>query len=211
MGKKLPLSCPHCFSQRIVRNGHPHGDKLQFFCHSCGKYFSKDVAKGYPHTNIPFPIIAYLLYFRKKIPAFSNMRVFRRFASIWLNCLGVRKGEVSRQIIHHWIKNFEPGLEDIISFCEACDFVHDVLYENLKGVPKGIVEAKTYPYKVVLHFLEHFLGRRFCVKLARQDPVFFKELTDIIIKQQLYCYQLVVEDERVGQPTCGLFFMGVVQ
>lgn len=209
MGKKLALKCPYCSSYNIVRNGHPHGDKLQFFCHSCSKYFSEDSAKRYPHTNIPYPIIAYLLYFRRKVPAFSNMRLFRRFVSQWLNCLGVKKGEVSRQIIHHWIKNFEPGLEEIIRFKESRDFVHVILSENLRGVPKEVVRAKSHPYKVALRFLEHSLGLRFCVDLARRDPFFFNELVDVVSKQQLYCHRLAGEFE---QPSVdGLFFKGVVQ
>jgi hypothetical protein len=211
MGKKLALSCPHCSGHKIVRNGHPHRDKLQFFCHSCSRYFSEDAAKGYPHTNIPYPIISYLLYFRKKVPAFSNMRLFRRFVSQWLNCLGVKKGEVSRQIIHHWIKNFEPDLEDIISFDEARDFVHGILSDSLRGVPEDVIRAKSHPYKLALSFLEHFLGRGFCVDLVRSDPVFFNELVDIVSKQELYCHRLVVESERFGRPIRDLFFTGVVQ
>jgi len=211
MGKKLVLLCPRCNSEKIVSNGHHHQGKIQFFCKSCNKYFYEDPAKGYPPTNIPYPIIAYLLYFRKKIPAFSNMRLFRKFVSQWLNCLGVKKGDVSRQIIHHWIKNFEPGLEDVISFGEARGFVHGILSENLRSVPGEVIRAKSHPYKVALRFLEHSLGRGFCVELARHDPVFFKELTDIVSKQQLYCYRLVVENERFGRPVGGLFFTGVVQ
>jgi len=212
MGKKLALSCPHCSSDKIVRNGHPHGDKLQFFCHSCSRYFSADAAKGYPHTNIPYPIIAYFLYFRKKVPVFSSMRAFRKFVSQWLNCLGVRKEEVSRQIIHHWIKNFEPGLEDIISFSEARDYVHGILSENLRSVPEEVIKARTHPYKVALRFLEHSLGRGFCVDLARRDPFFFNELTNIVSKQQLYCYRtLVGDDQQLVRPASSLFFKGVVQ
>jgi hypothetical protein len=135
------------------------------------------------------------------------MRLFRRFVSQWLNCLGVKKGEVSRQIIHHWIKNFEPGLEEIISFKESRDFVHGILSENLRDVPEEVVRAKSHPYKAALRFLEYSLGLRFCVELSRSDPVFFNELVDIVSKQQLYCHRLVVES---GQPTAGLFFRGVV-
>jgi hypothetical protein len=209
MGKKqvLALACPHCSSYDIVRNGHPHSKQLEFFCKSCNKYFYENTIKGYPSTSTPFPIVAYLLYFRKRVPAFSNMRLFRRFVSQWLNCLGVKKGDVSRQIIHHWIKNFEPGLEDIISFKESRDFVHGVLSENLRDVPEEVVRAKSHPYKVALGFLEHSLGLRFCVELARRDPVFFNELVDIVSKQRLYCHRFVVES---GQSAAGLFFRGVV-
>lgn len=210
MGKKqvLTLECPHCSSNKVIRNGHPHKDKLQYFCQSCGKYFSDDTAKGYPPTNIPFPVIAYLLYFRKKVPAFSNTRVYRNFVNQWLRCLGIKKGEISRQIIHHWIKNYEPLLERVISFEEACDYCHKILQEKLKGVSKEFVKEKTPPYKETLFFLEQYFGRIFLAKLARSDPVFFRELTDIVSKCQVYCRESVEEDQRVGRR---LFFKGVIQ
>lgn len=208
MGKKLPILCPHCSSQRIVRNGHPHRDKLQFFCHSCNKYFSDDAIKGYPPTNIPFPIIAYLLYFRKKVSLFSNMREFRKFANQWLECLGIKKGGISRQIIHHWIKNYEHLLDKVISFEDACDYCHKILQQNLKGVSKDIVKDKTRPYKEALRLLEQYLGRDFCVNLARSDPVFFNELTDIVSKYPIYCREPVQDEQQLGRR---LFFKGVVQ
>jgi hypothetical protein len=210
MGKKqvLSLVCPHCTSSKIVRNGHPHNDKLQYFCHTCGKYFSDDSLKGYPPTNIPFPIIAYLLYFRKKIPAFSDMRDYRSFVNQWLRCLGIENGEISRQIIHHWIKNYEPLLDKVISFEEASGYCHKILRENLKVVPKDVIKAKTHPYKKAIYSLEQFLGRDFCVDLARSDPVFFHELTSIVSKYPVYC-KAPVEDER--RQSRLLFFKGVIQ
>jgi hypothetical protein len=207
MGKKLALLCPRCSSQDIVQNGHHHQRKAQFHCKTCHKYFYEDPAKGYPPTNIPFPVVAYLLHFRKKIPAFSNMRKFRRFVSQWLECLRIKKGEVSRQIIHHWIKQYEPYLENIINFQEAQDYVHNLLSENLKDVPKEEIKARTHPYRQTLKKLEESLGRRFCIELSRRDPVFFNELVDIVSKQQLYCHRL---DREFEQPTAGLFFRGVV-
>ena len=208
MGKKLVLLCPRCNSEKIVSNGHHHQGKIQFFCKSCNKYFYEDPAKGYPPTNIPYPIIAYLLYFRKKIPAFSNMRLFRKFVSQWLNCLGVKKGEVSRQIIHHWIKNYEPLLDRVISFEEARDYCHQILQENLKVIPKDVIKAKTHPYKKAIYSLEQFLGRDFCVSLARSDPVFFHELANIVSKYPVFCKALVDDKQRLGHH---LFFRGVIQ
>lgn len=210
MGKKqvVTLVCPYCSSNKIIRNGHPHKDKLQFFCHACGKYFSDDAAKGYPPTNIPYPVIAYLLYFRKKIPAFFNMREFRNFVNQWLRCLGIKKGEISRQIIHHWIRNYEPLLDRVISFEEACDYCHKILQEKLKGISKDIIKAKTHPYKKAIYSLEQFLGRDFCVSLARSDPVFFHELASIVSKYPVYCREPIVEKQQPGHH---LFFKGVVQ
>lgn len=212
MGKKqvLPLVCPNCSSNKIVRNGHHYGGKLHFLCNSCNKHFTEDVAKGYPVSKIPFPTVAYLLYFRKKIPEFSNMKAFRKFASQWLICLGIKKHEVSRQTVHYWLKVYEKDLEQIISFQEACVFVHGILSENLRDVPEEIIKKKIHPYKEALLFLEQSLGRRFCVDLSHRDPLFFKELTDIISKQEVYCHRLLVEDaQQLGQPTRGLFFAGV--
>ena len=107
MGAKLNLVCPHCNSSNIVRNGHPHGKKLEFFCKSCNRYFTEDSIKGYPPSNIPFPVIAYFLYLYKKVPDFSNMRKFRKFVNYWLSYLKISDKEVSRQTIHHWLNNYE--------------------------------------------------------------------------------------------------------
>ncbi|MCK5260778.1 MAG: TFIIB-type zinc ribbon-containing protein [Thermoplasmatales archaeon] len=204
MGKKLALSCPHCLSHRVVRNGHPHGDKLQFFCHSCDKYFSEDAAKGYPPTNIPYPVIAYLLYFRKRVPEFSNMREFRRFVSQWLNCLGIKKGEVSRQIIHHWIKNYEPDLERIISFEEARDYCRRILSRIVKDIPETVKKDKTIPHTHVLKIIEDIFGRDYSQDLIRRDRVFFDELCELVSKYNVYCYKSV--DERLGRLAKRPFF-----
>jgi len=210
MGKKLTISCLRCTSQKVVLNGHYHKGMPQFFCTNCHKYFYENSAKGYPPTAVPFPIIAYFLYFRKRIPAFSNMREFRRFVSQWLKCLGIRDTDIDRHTIRHWIKNYERDLEKIISFQEARDYVHNILSEKLKKVPKEIIKEKTHPYKQTLHFLEQTLGRRFCVELARNDPDFFSELTDIASKYKVYCIR-VSEEEQFGRPARGVFFSGVVQ
>lgn len=207
MGKSA-ISCPYCYSQQIVRNGHPHSKKLEFFCKNCHKYSYEDTAKNYPPTNVPFPVIAYCLYFRKKIPAFSNMREYRTFVNQWLRCLGIKKEEISRQIIHHWIKNYEPLLDRVISFEEARDYCHQILQENLKGISKDVIKAKTHPYKKAIFSLEQFLGRDFCVSLARSDPVFFHELTSIVSKYPVYCKASVEDEQRLGRH---LFLKGVIQ
>jgi len=206
MGKSLSVQCPHCSSVKVVRNGHPHNAQLEFFCKSCHKYFYENTIKGYPPTAIPYPVIAYLLYFHKRVPELSKMREFRKFASQWLNCLGIKKGEVSRQIIHHWIKKYEPGFEDIISFRESCNFSHRILSEKLKPIPKETLRAKTIPHTQVLCILEENLGHNFCVNLARSDRIFFNELCDLVSKYQLY-QQQTVKDEHYGRPPWRPIFM----
>jgi len=207
MGKPT-ISCPYCSSYQVVRNGHPHSKKLEFFCKSCHKYSYEDTAKGYPPTNVPFPVIAYLLYFRKKIPAFSNMREYRNFVNQWLRCLGIKKGEISRQIIHHWIKNYEPLLDEVINFEETRDYCHRILQEKLKKVSKEFVKEKTHPYKETLFFLEQYFGSNFLTKLARSDPIFFRELTSIASKYPIYCRESIESKQELRHR---LFFKGVVQ
>ena len=129
-GKKQVLACPHCASHKIVQNGRPHSDKLQFYCQSCKKYFSEDALKGYPPSNIPFPVIAYLLYFRQRIPEFSNMRKYRRFVNHWLKYLEITDKEVSRQAVHHWIKNYEPLLDKVITFGGARDYCKHLIVQK---------------------------------------------------------------------------------
>ncbi len=185
MGKKLALSCPHCSSHRIVRNGHPHGDKLQFFCYSCNRYFSEDAAKGYPPTNIPFPIIAYLLYFYKKVPAFSNMRKYRRFINHWLQYLNVSDQEVSRQTVHHWIKNYDKFLDKVITFPETSDFCKQRLPEALPPISKPI------PYKRALKVLERKFGKAYCVGLIKDDSEFFQELVEVVCKHGVFGWEFL--------------------
>ncbi len=206
MGKQVALSCPHCNSGKIKRNGHHYGGKLQYFCYTCGKYFSEDVAKGYPISKVPFPVIAYLLYFHKRVPEFSNMREFRKFASQWLNCLNIREEEIQRHTIRHWIKNYEPGLEKVISFEEARDFCHKILSEKLKPIPKETLRAKVIPHTKVLRVLEENLGHSFCVNLAHQDREFFDELCDLVSNYPIY-YQQIVKDEQHGRPSRRPLFM----
>jgi len=208
MGNTLKLRCPHCYSHNVVRNGHHHQGKIQFLCTKCHKYFYEDSAKGFPPTSIPFPVIAYLLYYRKNIPIFSKSRFFKPFVGQWIKILHIRDTDISWHTLNHWIKNYEAGLENVISFNEARDYVHDILSKDLKGVPKEIIRAKSHPYKLALRFLEHLFSRSFCVDLARRDPVFFNDLVDIVSKQELYCYRLA---EKLRKSIKNLFFKGVLQ
>ena len=194
MGLAHRIVCPHCNSDKVVQNGHPHRGKLQYFCHTCHKYFSEDIAKGYPPTNIPFPIIAYLLYFHKKVPEFSNMRKFRRFSSQWLECLGIRKEDVSRQILHHWIKHYEKDLEKIIGFNEARDYCKKILSQITRSIPEEVVRRKTISHGDALNILADTLGRQFCFDLIRKDEAFFAELLDITSKCGVYCWKLIEKE-----------------
>jgi hypothetical protein len=182
-GKKTVLTCPYCSSNKIVQNGHPHGDKLQFFCQSCKKYFSEDTLRGYPPSNIPFPVIAYLLYFRRRIPEFSDMRRYRRFVNHWLMYLGVFDKEISRQAVHHWIKNYEPLLDEVITFNEARDYCKDVVSKVAKPV-------RVISYSEALQVLTKKFGRDYCVDLLRSDEEFFKELVEVVSKHEVYGWEL---------------------
>ncbi len=187
MEKKQFLSCPYCNSEKIVKNGHHHKDKLQFFCTSCHKYFYEDPAKGYPPTSIPFPVIAYLLYFRQKNPEFSNMRKFRKFVNNWLQHLKVSDQDISRQTIHHWIKNYNKFLDQVISFSEARDFFRK-RSSDIYGI---ILPVKPGSYKRALKILTRKFGKDYCIDLIHQDPIFFQELVDIVSKNGVFCWDLL--------------------
>ena len=191
MGKALRVSCPHCTSQKVILNGHYHKGKPQFFCTRCRKYFYENPAKGYPPTNIPFPVIAYLLYFRKKIPEFSNMRTFRKFVSQWLKCLGLRDTDIQRHTINHWIKNYKKNLESIISFNESREYCKNILTKKIKDVPKEVLLRQSVPHTEVLRLLEETYGKSFCVDLSRRDKEFFTEFCGIISKFPVYCSKLL--------------------
>jgi len=185
MYEKLLHFCPHCHSKKVVKNGHHSGGKLQFLCNTCHKHFTEEVAKGYPPTKIPFPVIAYLLYFHRKVPEFSNMRKFRKFVNHWLKYMKVSGQEVSRQTIHHWINNYEKFLDRVISFSEASDFYKQRLSKVLPPVQKSI------PYGRTLKTLEQKFGKTYCVSLIRSDPVFFQELVDIVSRHGVFGWEFL--------------------
>ena len=170
--RRLPSICPYCKSKNIIQNGRPHLDKIQFFCKSCGKYFTEDTLRGYPPTNIPFPVIAYCLYFRRTIPSFQNMREYRSFVNDLLTQLQVTKGDVSRQTIHHWLKHFDPLLDEVITFAEARDYVHSCLKKTRPVSP--------IPYRRVLTLLERTLGRSRLLQWIHEENPYFRELAFII-------------------------------
>ena len=182
---KLLQSCPHCKSQKIVLNGHYHKKNPQFFCKNCYKYFYENSAKGYPPTKIPFPFIAYLLYFRRRVPEFSNMRKFRKFVNHWLQYLKISEEEISRHTINHWIKNYESFLDKVINFSEARDFCKQRLSEVLPPV------RKTIPYGRTLKILERKFGKTYCVNLIRDDPEFFQELVNIVSKHGVFDWEFL--------------------
>lgn len=182
---KLLHFCPNCHSNKIVHNGRHHQGKIQFLCTTCRKYFYKDPAKGYPPTSIPFPVISYLLYFRRKVPEFSNMRKFRKFANHWLKYLKISDQEISRQTAHHWINNYEKFLDKIITFSEARDFVKQRLCKVLPPVRKPI------PYGRALKILESKFGKAYCVDLIRSDPEFFQELVDVVSRYGVFGWEFL--------------------
>ena len=187
---KPRLLCPYCQSKKVVKNGHPHNKKLEFSCKTCHKYFYEDTLKGYPPTSIPFPIIAYLLYFRQKIPEFSNMRKFRKFVNHWLQHLKVADQDVSRQTIHHWIKNFDYYLDKVITFEEARNYCQN----RLKQLAKVRPPLKPIPYHRALAVLEQKFGKATVIKLIKTDEVFFRELVEIISKHGVFGWEFLEAD-----------------
>jgi len=184
---KLLHFCPNCHSNKIVHNGRHHQDKIQFFCNSCGKYFYEDPAKGYPPTSIPFPVISYLLYFRRKVPEFSNMRKFRKFANHWLQHLRIDDQDVSRQTIHHWIQNFDSYLDKVITFDEARDFCQI----RIKKLSKVRPPEEVIPYRRTLRVLECKFGKTTLVHLIKEDEDFFRELVDIVSKHGVFGWEFL--------------------
>jgi len=183
---KLLLLCPNCKSKNIVRNGRHHQGKIQFFCTTCRKYFYEDVVRGYPPTTIPFPVISYLLYFRRKIPEFSNMRKFRKFADYWLKYLKITDQEFTRQTAHYWIRNYEKYLDVVISFSEAREYCKLRLKKALPPPAQ-----KPIPYGRSLKILERKFGKKFCVNLVRKNPVFFQELVEIVSKHGVFGWEFL--------------------
>jgi len=190
MGRELTIYCPHCNSDKLVRNGHPHGAKHEFFCKSCNRYFTEDSLKGYPPSNIPFPVIAYFLYFRRKVPGFSDMRKFRKFVNHWLFYLDVYDKEVSRQTAHHWISNYSHFLDRVITFQESRDFVKDLLVKKDKLKPAVVRVSYTESLKI----LEEKFGRAYVVDLIRSDPGFLKEFCNVISRHLVYSWE-----DKVGR------------
>ena len=187
MDKKSILFCPHCQSNKVIRNGHPHSKKLEFSCKTCHKYFYEDTLKGYPPTNIPFPVIAYFLYFRKKIPEFSNMRKFRRFVNHLLQHLKISDQGVSRQTIHHWIKEFDHLLDRVITFEESRDYCQN----RIKKLSKARPPQKTIPYRRALEVMVRKFGRNAVVKLIKKDEIFFKDLVDVISRHGVFSWEFL--------------------
>ncbi len=185
---KLLHFCPNCGSKKIVKNGHHHQNKIQFYCPSCKKYFYLDSVKGYPPTTIPFSVIAYLLYFRRKIPEFSNMRKYRKFVIFWLNQLRISSKGISRQTIHYWINNYDSYLDSIITFSESRDFVRQRVTKVFPPVRKPL------SYGSALKVLEKKFGKTYCVGLVRSDPVFFQELVDIVSQYGVFGWEFLKTD-----------------
>lgn len=185
MDVNLHNFCPHCRSNKFIKNGHPHNDKLQYFCKSCKRYFSEDSLKGYPPTNIPFPVIAYLLYFHLKVPEFSNMRKYRPFVNYWLKYLQFYDRDFSRQSIHHWIKNFNPLLDKVTTFNDARKFCQNRIKELSKVRPP----KKAITYHSALQFLTHKLGKNRIILLIRRDEIFFGEFVDIVSKHGVFGWE----------------------
>ncbi len=184
---KLLHFCPHCHSKKIVKNGHHYGGKLQFLCNSCHKHFTEEVAKGYPTTKIPFPVISYLLYFRRKLPEFSNMRKYRRFVNHWLRYLQVNNQDISRQTIHHWNNEFDHLLDRVITFEESRDYCKN----RIKQLAKARPPQQTIPYQRALEVMVRKFGRAAVVRLIKTDEIFFKELVNVISRHGVFNWEFL--------------------
>ena len=183
MGKTTKLICPHCTSDRIVQDRHPLKGKIQYYCKTCNRYFSQDTLKGFPPTNIPFPIIAYLLYYRRHTPDFSNMRRFRVFVNHWLKLLGISRVGVSRQTIHHWIDNFDRLLDDVITFNEAKEFI--------EGYTEKIpFYSVVFSYSEALGVLKKKFGYEYVVGLIRSDPLFLSDFCRSVGKFGVFSWDI---------------------
>lgn len=187
--KKSQLFCPNCTNTDIIQYRHPSIGKIQYYCKSCKKYFSEDALKGYPPSNISFPIITYLLYFRRKVLEFSNMRKYRKFVNYWLKYLKVCDQEVSRQTIHHWINNYDKFLDRVISFSDSRNFVRQQI-SKIHAVPV----RKPIPYGAALSILQKKFGKTYCVDLIRKDPVFFQDFVDIVSKHGVFGWEFLDSD-----------------
>ena len=117
------------------------------------------------------------------------MRKFRKFVNFWLNYLRVTDEEVSRQTVHHWIKNYEKYLDKVISFPKTRDFVRQQISE-VHPVPI----RKPLPYGRALKVLEKKFGKPYCVSLIRHDPIFFQELADIVSKHGMFDWEFLESD-----------------
>ena len=187
MDADLHNFCPHCGSNKLIKNGHPHGGKHEYICKSCKRYFTKDSLKSYPLTNIPFPVIAYLLYFRRKVPELSNMRKYRPFVNYWLKYLEFYDHDISRQSIHHWFNNFDSLLDKIITFNDARNFCQNRIKELSKVRPP----KKAIPYQSTLQILTHKLGKKRVILLIRQDETFFREFVEIVSKHGVFGWEFL--------------------
>jgi hypothetical protein len=114
------------------------------------------------------------------------MRRFRKFVNHWLKYLKISDEEVSRQTVHHWIKNYEKYLDKVITFSEARDYYQ----QKLKKVLPPPVH-KPLSYGRALKILEGKFGKRFCVNLVRSDPVFFQELVDIVSRHGVFGWEFL--------------------
>jgi len=192
MSKEMSPICPECGSQSVVKNGFPHGGKnwggkQQFKCKNCSKYFFDNSLKEYPKTNLPFPVMAQLLYYYKKSPTYhNNMRKFRKQVIVRLHCLGqIREDEkVPRQTIHYWIENYLDELEKIISFKDTCEYCAplDILYKI--GQSKKYTDSD-YPSKKHMDILRMFCklyGKNYCMKLLKKNPRFFDSYSEYPIE-----------------------------
>jgi hypothetical protein len=113
------------------------------------------------------------------------MRIFRKFTTQWLQCLHIKNTTITRQLLHHWIKNYENKLEEIISFEEAHHYWKNTLNTIIQQMPKKTLSQQTTSHTEVLQILEEIFGQKNCKNLLQSDQEFFSALCEIIRYQKL--------------------------
>ena len=116
------------------------------------------------------------------------MRKFRKFVNHWLKHLKISDQDVSRQTIHHWIKNYEKDFEKIIIFSESKNYCKRRLDRIAKTLP---TPRKAIPYSLALKILERKFGKPYLVNLIKTDEEFFKELIENVSKHDVFCWELL--------------------
>jgi hypothetical protein len=128
------------------------------------------------------------------------MRAFRKFVSQLLICLNIRKKEISRQTIHHWINEYDKNLETIISFPEASAYCHTI-FQNVEKHHQRELTHYSISHTDVLRILEKNIGQKLCEALNRQDNTFFNDLCELTKRSTILCTTLL--EKEITDPMSG--------
>ncbi len=84
MRKKIEITCPHCLSTKVIKNGKSNG-KQTYLCKSCYSRFFLDRIK-------------------KRYPLSTKKEVIRLYNEGYTLTELSRKFDIKVQTIHYWIK-----------------------------------------------------------------------------------------------------------